>query len=120
MQTNKKNGWQNLQKTLKTLPKHNGRTAIRITLVNGYNDQNHSQYAQILREAQPDYIEIKAYMHVGQSRKRLNRQRMPTNQQVKKFSEQIADKTDYTLTDHVPESRVTLLTKDKTPKINNK
>ncbi|WGI17710.1 4-demethylwyosine synthase TYW1 [Methanonatronarchaeum sp. AMET-Sl] len=112
-----KNGWQKLQQTLKTLPKINGRTAIRITLINNLNDQP-QQYIKLLNKAKPDYIEIKAYMHVGYSRKRLNRNRMPSNQQIKNFSNKITDKTDYQLENHVPESRVTLLTKDKDPELN--
>ncbi len=109
-------GWQNLNRTLEHLPGHRGRTALRITLVKGIND-NPDGYTQLIQKAKPDFIEVKAYMHVGYSRKRLERKRMPSNDEVKAFAEKLSDKTDYSLDKHVIESRVTLLTSDKEPQI---
>lgn len=113
----KKEGWQKLMKTLKYLSRVEGRTAIRITLVKDINDHKLKRYAEHIEKADPDYIEVKAYMHIGSSRKRLKRDRMPSNQEIKEFSRKIMDKTNYEIESHVPESRVTLLTKNKEPKL---
>ena len=57
----------------------------------GLNMLNPAGYAELLKVANPDFIEVKAYMHLGYSRKRLSREAMPAHRQVKEFASEIAE-----------------------------
>ena len=89
----------------------NSRTAIRITSVKGKNMINTDEYAKLINKANPKYVEVKAYMFVGSSRKRLSLDNMPSNQEVRDFAQEIADadKTGRELTKESEVSRVVLL-----------
>jgi tRNA wybutosine-synthesizing protein 1 len=69
-------------------------------------------YAELLKKASPDYVEVKAYMHLGFSRNRLPREAMPSHEEVLDFSRQIANHLGYAVADDVEISRVVLLSKD--------
>jgi tRNA wybutosine-synthesizing protein 1 len=104
-------GWEKLNKTLDNLSSFKCPTVMRITSVWGLNMQNTEGYAKLIRKAQPTYIEAKAYMHVGFSRKRLGYQNMPSHDEVREFSKQLANLTDYGIINESEESRVVLLGK---------
>jgi tRNA wybutosine-synthesizing protein 1 len=101
--------WNNLNKTLELMNSFNSRTAIRITSVKGKNMINTDEYAKLINKANPKYVEVKAYMFVGSSRKRLSLDNMPSNQEVRDFAQEIADKTGRELTKESEVSRVVLL-----------
>jgi tRNA wybutosine-synthesizing protein 1 len=101
--------WSNLNKTLELMNSFDSRTAIRITSVKGKNMINTDEYAKLINEANPKYVEVKAYMFVGSSRKRLSLDNMPSNQEVRDFALEIADKTGRELTKESEVSRVVLL-----------
>ena len=101
--------WSNLNKTLELMNSFDSRTAIRITSVKGKNMINTDEYAKLINEANPKYVEVKAYMFVGSSRKRLSLDNMPSNQEVRDFAQEIADKTGRELTKESEVSRVVLL-----------
>ncbi|TFH42059.1 MAG: 4-demethylwyosine synthase TYW1, partial [ANME-2 cluster archaeon] len=63
--------------------------------------------------ANPDFVEIKSYMHLGYSRKRLDRSAMPLHPEILQFSNELALELDYELVDDVELSRVALLSKDE-------
>lgn len=104
-------GWEELNKTLDNLPNFKCPTVIRITSVRGLNMRNIQGYAGLIRKAEPTHIEVKAYMHVGFSRKRLGYQNTPSHDEIREFSKQLANLTDYNLTNESTESRVVLLSK---------
>ncbi|OKY78250.1 MAG: Wybutosine (yW) biosynthesis enzyme Fe-S oxidoreductase TYW1 [Candidatus Methanohalarchaeum thermophilum] len=106
-------GWKRINRSLKLLSELKTRTVIRITLVNGINDKNINGYAKLLNKADPDFIEVKSFMHVGNSRDRLEREQMVENDGIKDFSKQISEKTIYEVEDNVEESRVSLLKKPR-------
>ena len=96
------------------------RTCIRLTLVKDWNMSDLQGYADLIKIANPDFIEIKAYMHVGASRERLNRENMPSHAEVVEFSRQLNNLLeDYQLISEHQPSRVTLLANKKF-KIKNK
>jgi tRNA wybutosine-synthesizing protein 1 len=101
--------WSNLNKTLELMNSFDSRTAIRITSVKGKNMINTDEYAKLINKANPKYVEVKAYMFVGSSRKRLSLDNMPSNQEVRDFAQEIADKTGRELTKESEVSRVVLL-----------
>ena len=101
--------WSNLNKTLELMNSFDSRTAIRITSVKGKNMINTDEYAKLINKANAKYVEVKAYMFLGSSRKRLSLDNMPSNQEVRDFAQEIADKTGRELTKESEVSRVVLL-----------
>jgi tRNA wybutosine-synthesizing protein 1 len=64
----------------------------------------------MFQRADPDFVEVKAYMHVGHSRGRLDRSSMPEHERVVEFSEAIqAELPDHQVLKEQPASRVALL-----------
>jgi len=104
--------WQNILESLAQLAQKDGRTAIRITSVKGHNMIDPQGYARLITIAHPDFVEVKAYMHLGESRKRLERECMPSHDEVLEFAKKIADACGYQIADSVELSRVVLLTPD--------
>lgn len=103
--------WEQILRSLEILHDHSCRTAIRITLVKGQNIKDIHGYARLIGMAAPDFIEVKAYMHLGYSRRRLDRDAMPRHEEISRFSALLAGELDYELTDEVELSRVVLLSK---------
>ena len=75
------------------------------------------KYAEILKNTKTDFIEAKAYMHVGYSILRLGIEAMPRHYEVRAFAEEIAKHSGLKILDEKQESRVILLGKKKLPKI---
>ncbi|MBD3354529.1 4-demethylwyosine synthase TYW1 [Candidatus Woesearchaeota archaeon] len=108
-----KDAWEKLNKSLEILKKLNTKTVLRITVLKGLNDVHPEQYASLIKKASPDFVEVKAYMFVGASRQRLTIDRMPRHHEVKAFSKDILKHLkEYKLKDEKKESRVVLLAKD--------
>ena len=101
--------WEKINKSLETLNSFDSRTCIRTTCVKHKNMQNHENYGKLIDLANPDYVEIKAYMCVGYSRERLTLDNMPTFQEVVEFAEKIANHTGREITNDSEVSRVVLL-----------
>ena len=106
--------WENILQSLDVLHNHPVRTVLRLTLIKGLNLKNVSGYATLIERAQPHFVEIKAYMHLGYSRKRLERSAMPEHSEIVTFSQSLAHELDYFFADHVELSRVALLSRDET------
>ncbi|WP_406655938.1 4-demethylwyosine synthase TYW1 [Methanolobus sp. ZRKC2] len=104
--------WDRINESLDILRSKDTRTVIRITLIKGVNMFKPEAYAELIKKAEPDYIEVKAYMHLGFSRKRLPREAMPSHEEVLDFSGKIAENLGYKVADDVEISRVVLLSKD--------
>ena len=103
------NGWDNLNKSLDLLSSFDCRKVLRITCVKDFNMINIDEYADLIKNSSPDFVEIKAYMFVGYSRKRLKWENMPSNQEIYDFAALIAEKCDLEILDRAYESRVVLL-----------
>ena len=104
-----KDYWERMMRTLELLPSMGTRRVLRITAVKGLNMKNPGEYAKLIKKAGPDWIEVKGYMWVGSSRKRLKEENMPLHSEVLGFSEKIAEKTGLRIIDQREESRVALL-----------
>lgn len=102
-------GWDNLNQSLNTLASFNSRTCIRTTCVKGRNMTNPEKYAELIKKANPDFIEIKAYMCVGSSRHRLTPDNMPTFDEVKSFAQKIGENCGKKIVNESEVSRVVLL-----------
>lgn len=112
-----KDAWEKLNKTLVVLKKlkKKTRTSLRITLINGENMVNAKKWAKLIKKAEPNFVEVKAYMWVGASQDRLKIENMPLHNQVKDFAKKIATESGYKLIDEQKESRVVLLMKEDFP-----
>jgi tRNA wybutosine-synthesizing protein 1 len=107
--------WDRVNESLEVLRSRPGqRRALRITLVKGLNMIDPDGYGALVKKAQPDYVEVKAYMHLGYSRYRLPREAMPTHAEVLGFARKVADAAGYRQAMDVELSRVALLSKDGT------
>ncbi|BAW31767.1 MAG TPA: 4-demethylwyosine synthase TYW1 [Methanothermobacter sp.] len=104
-----KNAWECLNRSLELFPSFNCRKVLRITAVNGKNMTNPSGYASLIKKAQPDFVEVKAYMYLGYSRQRLEIENMPLFFEVYEFADEIAKLTNMDIIDESKESRVVLL-----------
>ena len=104
--------WEKINESLSLMKQKNSRTVIRTTLVKGENMFNPEAYAELIKKASPDFVEIKAYMHLGFSRLRLDRSAMPTHEEVLEFSQELAKHLRYEIADESEISRVVLLSKD--------
>lgn len=102
-------GWDNLNQSLDTLASFNSRTCIRTTCVKGRNMINPEKYGDLIKKADPDFVEIKAYMCVGSSRYRLTPDNMPTFDEVKSFAQKIGENCGKKIVNESEVSRVVLL-----------
>lgn len=107
-----KGAWQRIQKSLSLLSKFN-RSVVRLTVVKSLNMLNPEEYAEILSKAAPDFVEVKAYMFLGLSRKRLKIENMPLHSEVKEFAGKINKHLGYTIAGESTASRVVLLSSGK-------
>jgi len=103
--------WLRLNKSLELMKSFSCTKVIRLTMVRGLNMTNPKGYARLIEKASPDFVEVKGYMWVGFSRKRLAKENMPSHGEVREFSEKIAKETGYGYRDEQKESRVVLLKK---------
>ena len=104
--------WGNIQTSLSLLRQKEEegiRTAVRITLVNGYNDTDEEGFAKIIEEAQPLFVEVKGYMYLGYSRMRLTEMHVPDMETIRRFAAGVAQLCNYEIMDENVPSRVVCL-----------
>lgn len=106
--------WERLEKSLKYFSEKKERTCIRLTIIKGINDIQPENYAELIQKGDVDFVEVKSYMHVGESQQRLKRENMPLHDEVVAFSKELVNYLpDYEIADeHIP-SRVVMLAKKK-------
>jgi len=104
-----KDGWDRLQRTLELLPSLQTRKVIRFTVINGWNVTNPKGYAELIKKAEPNFVEVKAYEWVGESRKRLPKEAMPFMDDVRQFAKRISELTGYQIKEEYKPSGAVLL-----------
>ena len=86
------------------------RTVFRMNLVKDLNMTRPEEYAELIKKANPMFVEIKGFMSVGFSRQRLGYERMPCHEDIIAFSKEILKfLPEYKFLDEKKESRVVLL-----------
>lgn len=90
-----KDAWERLNKTLELLPSLNTRKVLRLTMIKGYNMNDHDEYTKLVSLAQPDFIEVKAYEWVGQSQERLPKNAMPYMKDIEEFAANLSNLSGY-------------------------
>jgi tRNA wybutosine-synthesizing protein 1 len=106
-----KDAWERQQKSLAVWKGLRTTKVLRITAIKGLNMTDIEGYAALIRKAEPDYVEVKAYMFVGSSRQRLSLANMPLHPEIQEFSLAIAEASGYRIKDEKKESRVVLLSR---------
>jgi len=104
-----KDGWERLNRTLELLPSLETRKVLRLTAIKGWNMTNHEGYAELIKKAEPNFIEIKAYEWVGESQMRLPREAMPFMKDVRHFAKRISELTGYQIKGEYKPSGAVLL-----------
>ncbi len=99
--------WDRVQESLTGLSGR--RSAIRTTVVRGYNDLSPEKYAAAYQDSGARFVEVKGYMYLGYSRNRLEKDQMPEHREVRAFAESIVEHCDYVVRDESPVSRVVCL-----------
>ncbi len=102
--------WEKVQESLALLGSR--RSAVRITLVAGMNDEKPKAYARLVQDSGATYIEVKGYMYVGYSRQRLTQENMPSHARIQAFAREVAVHAGYRVMDECPESRVVCLERE--------
>ena len=105
-------GWERLEKSLQLFSDLECRRLVRFTLIKGLNDkQEHfKEYKRLLEMGKPDFVELKAYMHIGNSQNRHSKEEMPEFQEVVSFAKELAEYSgEYDYIDAAPNSRIVLL-----------
>lgn len=105
--------WIKTLETLEILPSFTCPTVVRITLIKSFNMNSRAveEWSRMLKPAEPTFIEVKAYMHIGSSITRLNRADMPNHSEIKKIAVELANKLGYNVVSESIPSRVVLLSK---------
>ncbi len=109
--------WPRILESLAILKEHRCRSVIRMTLARGLNMEKPEDYARLLRGAEPDFVEVKAYMHLGRSRARLERDSMPQHSEILAYARALTGELGYELEAEVPLSRVALLSSRRISRI---
>ena len=111
--------WKKTLETLELLLSFSCPTVVRVTLVRSFNMHREAveKWAKILSRAEPTFIEVKAYMHIGYSITRLSRSDMPSHEEVKKTALELAKLIGYEAVSESVLSRVVLLSKLDRPVI---
>jgi tRNA wybutosine-synthesizing protein 1 len=88
--------WHRWNKTLSMLKDMDKtRTVLRITLIRDYNtdDKTAKAFATMFDKADPHFIEIKSYMHIGRSINRLERENMLEIDEVRDYATKIVNQS---------------------------
>lgn len=114
---NEKNGWKNYLTSLALLKLLPCRSVIRLTVIKGVNDSDEAieEFAQILQATQSDFVEIKSYMWLGFSRKRLKEKNTASHEYIKSFALKLLKKLpSYKFEAEKKNSKIVLLKNKKT------
>lgn len=111
-----KDAWERWQDSLCFLSTVDTRTVLRMTIIRGYNDSadDIGDFAQVMSEGDPHFIEIKSYMHVGMSTQRLEKGDMLNMDEVRAYADRLCEKMPaFSVMDESEVSRIVVLQNKK-------
>jgi tRNA wybutosine-synthesizing protein 1 len=105
--------WERVNETIDLFPLFKARRVIRMTMIKGWNDDEKllPKFADLIQKADPDFVEVKSYMCVGYSRKRLTLDNMLSHPEILDISKKLGEQIGFELKDSKEDSRVALLKK---------
>lgn len=108
-----KNAWEKLNESLGVLASLKGktRTVFRMNLVRDLNmdDEHVKEYAEMIKKSKCDFCEVKGFMSVGFARERLGYEKMPTDEEMRRFCEKLSKETGLKILDSHERSRAYVL-----------
>jgi tRNA wybutosine-synthesizing protein 1 len=107
-----KDFWEKANQSLKMLDKFDCATVVRLTLTKGLNFSDPKGYADIIEKSGAKFVEAKAFMAVGGSRKALKYEDMPLHEDIVKFAEEFEKHSSYRIINDKKDSRVVLLSRE--------
>jgi len=108
--------WERLVESLKVMREFQKSVkVVRLIMINGYTIRDPEKYAELIRIAEPDFIECKGYMHVGESQKRMKREAMPSLDEIRPFAIKLAEALGYEYLAEDRPSRVSLIANPSSP-----
>lgn len=102
--------WERLLESCRILSSAGTRTVARITAIKGLNMANEGGWQELLRLAQPTFVEFKGYSWIGFSRQRLGLDSKPDMDEVRGFAARVMDGLPYEWMDEDERSRVVAYT----------
>tara|TARA_Y100000310_G_scaffold302635_1_gene340148 strand:+ start:8599 stop:9549 length:951 start_codon:yes stop_codon:yes gene_type:complete len=111
-----KDFWERFTKTINLFNKikNRTRTVLRITAVKNRNMCNEKDYAELIKKADPKFLEIKGFVLLGPSIEKLTFENVPSHKEIKEFANKISENCDYKIVDEQKISKVVLLIKEET------
>jgi len=110
------NSWERWLESLRLLPKLSTRTVVRVTLIRSLNFDVDliEDFARVLAEGSPHFIEVKSYMHLGYSTTRLSKEDMVRHEELKLWASRLVEElrrqgASYELMDEDLHSRIVVL-----------
>lgn len=107
-----RDAWERWLESLKLLATLNTRTVLRMTLIRGYNDKYNfvREFADMMVQGNPHFIELKSYMHIGMSTQRLEQDHMLEMDEIRNFAANLCAKMhSFKIMDESEISRIVVL-----------
>jgi len=107
-----RDAWERWRNSLRFLSTADTRTVLRMTIIRQYNDAMNfvDEFAEMMQQGNPHFIELKSYMHIGMSTQRLEAENMLEMKEIRSFSEQMCFKLQgYSIMDESEISRIVVL-----------
>jgi tRNA wybutosine-synthesizing protein 1 len=104
-------GWERLNESLELMKSFDCTKVLRLTLVKNLNFSNPKKYAELISKTEPDFVEVKSYSWVGDSRNRMPGTSVIPVMDLKNFAQKLAEGTSYEIKGADEASRVVLLEK---------
>jgi tRNA wybutosine-synthesizing protein 1 len=107
-----RDAWERWWESLRLLATLNTRTVLRMTLIKGYNDSYDfvREFADMMVQGNPHFIELKSYMHIGRSTQRLEQDHMLEMNEIRNFAANLCAKMcSFKIMDESEISRIVVL-----------
>src|SRR5919109_44842 len=89
-----RDAWERWLESLRFLATVDTRTVLRMTIIREYNDNTKfiEELADMMKQADPHFIELKSYMHIGMSTQRLKKNNMLEMNEIRNFAAKLCAK----------------------------
>ncbi len=107
-----KGAWERFNKTVEIFRELKNRRVFRLTMVKKLNMFDAKKYVEFIKKGEPDFVEVKAYEWVGESRRRLKSENVPKMEDIENFAKKISELSGYKIFGRFEPSRVVMLTRE--------
>jgi len=104
-------GWEKILESLSLLGEFR-RGTVRLTLAKGMNMHDAGKYAALLKDSGWKFLEIKGVVAVGDAVNRVERENMPSHEEIREFAEEICKCYGWKIIAEKEESRVVLVMRE--------